>query len=158
MKKSKGKPKVKNSTALKSSKPALYVLGIFVLLVLSIVVLSIFMESQVPAPTFGKRFDFERSIEFREAFEFWSAIITTINVVLLVYLLYNYVSIYTHLKSQFSLGLIVIASALLAHSISASPFISNLFGFRGSGLGPFTIIPSLFTLVASLVLIHLSRQ
>lgn len=143
---------------LKSSKPALYVLGIFVLLLLSIMLLSVLMQLLSPSVGFGGRLNFEKAIEFRESFEFWNAVITSLNVVLLVYLLYNYVSIYTHLKSQFSLGLIVIASALLAHSISASPFISHLFGFRGSGLGPFTIIPSLFTLVASIVLIYLSRQ
>lgn len=142
----------------KNSKTIIYAAGIFILLVLSIVLLSLLIELFSPNIKFGDRFGFEQGIEFRETFEFWKLILTTVNIILLGYLLYNYISIYHAVKSQFSLGLIVIASALLAHSISASPIISLFFGFRGSGLGPFTIIPSLFTLVASIVLIYLSRQ
>lgn len=77
---------------------------------------------------------------------------------LLVYVLYNYVSIYREIKSDFSLGLIVVVVALLAYSITANPFFVVLFGFRGSGLGPFTLIPDLFNLFAAVTLTYLSSK
>ena len=135
-----------------------YVLGIFSILMLSVIFFTLLTDILVPNPRFGGTMDFRSALEFRESLELIKAIITTLNLVLLLYLLYNYVSIYREVKSSFSMGLIVIASALLAHTVSANPVIIFLFGFKGSGLGPFTIIPSFFTLVASLVLIYLSRQ
>jgi hypothetical protein len=95
---------------------------------------------------------------FFEQFIMFKAIISSINSILLVYLIYNYITFYNEIKSQFSLGLIIIAVALLAYSITDNPLFPFLFGFRGGGLGAFAMIPSIFTLVAVLVLIYLSRK
>jgi len=135
-----------------------YVTGIVAILVLAIVFSTLFVDTLTPTVKFKHGRGIIEALEFRENFQFMNLLLTTMNGILLIYLLYNYVSIYLRLHSNFSLGLIIIASALLAHSISANPLIAQLFGFRGSGLGPFTIIPSFFTLIAALVLIYLSRQ
>lgn len=97
-------------------------------------------------------------IQFVETVQLLNLIITTINAVLLVYLLHTYVSVYLHIRSQFSLGLIALASALLAHTLTTNPLVGFLFDFHSTGGGPFVVIPSIFTLIASLVLVHLSQQ
>ncbi len=99
-----------------------------------------------------------RMIGFFEQFILFKAILSTVNSVLLIYLIYNYVSFYNEIKSQFSLGLIVMSLALFAFSISDNPLFPFLFGLRGAGMGAFTIIPSIFTLIAVIVLIYLSRK
>jgi len=99
-----------------------------------------------------------RMFLFFEQFIMFKAILSLINTVLLAYLIYNYVSLYNEVKSQFSLGLIVMSLALFSFSISDSPLFQLLFGLRGSGMGAFTIIPSIFTLVAVIILIYLSRK
>lgn len=136
----------------------MYVAGIVVVLIAAMILFSIILNFFVPTLQFGSRIDLRMALEFLETVEFLKLVLTSVNTILLVYLLYNYVSVYLEIRSDFSLGLIVIASALLAHTISASPIVAEVFGFRGTGLGPFAVIPSIFTLIASLVLIHLSQQ
>jgi hypothetical protein len=135
------------------SKTIVYLIGLVSTLVLAVILFSVLLNFMLPdvrplirpnQPMHGE-FDFaiiKEALEFREISQFLNMILTTVNALLLIYLLYNYLSIYLQVKSKFSLGLIVIASALFAHSISANPVISQLFGFRGSAL----------------VLVYLSRQ
>ena len=96
---------------------------------------------------------------FFEDFILIKTLLSTVNVILLVYLIHNYVSLYNEVKSQFSLGLIIMSLALFAFSVTDNPLFHLFFGLRGpGGLGAFTIIPSIFTLIAVLVLIYLSRK
>lgn len=99
-----------------------------------------------------------KSMMINEELNFFKTIISTINSFLLIYLIYNYATIYSELKSNFSLGLIAMASALFAQSLTANPLLTQIFGFRGAGLGPFTIIPSIFTLIATIILIYLLKE
>jgi len=85
-------------------------------------------------------------------------IISSLTLLLLVYLLYNYLEIYNKVKSEFSLGLIIMVLALFAYAITDNPLIHLLFGFRGAGLGPFSLMPSIFALISALVLVYLSRK
>jgi hypothetical protein len=80
------------------------------------------------------------------------------NSILLTILLINYVRIYKTTRSQFSLGLIIFSVALLLYSLTSNPLIHTLAGFRLSGLGPFTLLPDLFTCIASAILLYLSQQ
>lgn len=148
--------------------PGLAVAGIFVFVLFAVVTLTVFVQTALPERNFQPsvvvipgepmRMDFRSALEFRETLELVKLLLTTLNIVLLAYLLANYTQIYLASRSNFSMGLLVMVSALLAHAISQSPVVSQLFGFRGSGLGPFAIVPSIFTLIAALVLVYLSKQ
>ena len=63
-------------------------------------------------------------------------------------------------KAEFSVGLIIFTVALLTYSVTSNPLIYGFAGFRlsGAGLGPFTMLPDLFTCIASAILLYLSRQ
>lgn len=142
----------------KKQNPLLYVAGILVVIILALVAFSSFINALIPFTPMGMRLVPLAVFRLLETVQFLALIISTINAILLTYLLYTYVSVYQEIRSQFSLGLIALASALLAHTISSNPIVAYIFGFHGSGLGPFEVIPSIFTLAAAIVLIHLSRQ
>ncbi len=126
--------------------------GLLAATIFFIFVLSFLFGFIFPQPRPGRMFF------FFEEYLMFKAIISSVNTVLLVYLIYNYVSLYNEVKSKFSLGLIGIALALFAYSISDNPLFLLLFGLKGAGMGFFTVIPSVFTLIAVLVLIYLSRE
>lgn len=85
-------------------------------------------------------------------------ILSTVNSILLLSLMIIYIDIYSKTRSKFSMGLIMFSIALLLYSLSSNPIIHRFAGFRGSGLGPFTMLPDLFTCIASAILLYLSRQ
>jgi hypothetical protein len=91
-----------------------------------------------------------------EYFYFAFAVISTVNIVLLVILLVNYISIYNKTKSPFTIGLIIFGGAFLIKDITANPLVMGLFRFQPFGLGPFIFLPSVFELVALSVLLYLS--
>ncbi len=85
-------------------------------------------------------------------------ILASVNTILLTILLAIYFGIYRTTRSQFSLGLIIYSMALLLYSLTSNPLLHRFAGFIGSGLGPFTMLPDLFTCIASAILLYLSRQ
>jgi len=85
-------------------------------------------------------------------------VVSTLNMLLLAFLIHNYAKAYVNVKSRFSLGLLMMAVALLAGSFTANPLLQAFFGFRGTGIGPFLLVPELFTLAAVAILIWLSRE
>ncbi len=85
-------------------------------------------------------------------------ILASVNTILLTILLAIYFGIYRATQSQFSLGLIIYSMALLLYSLTSNPLLHLAAGFRLFGLGPFTILPDLFTCIASAILLYLSRQ
>ena len=85
-------------------------------------------------------------------------VLSSVNTVLLTIVLVIYIGIYQKTTSQFSLGLIIFTIALILYSFSSNPLLQLFGGFRISGLGPFTMLPDLFTCIASAILLYLSRQ
>jgi len=83
-------------------------------------------------------------------------VISTINVTLLIFLLITYIGIYIKTKSEFTIGLTIFSMVLLLNAIASNPLIHWLFGFRAFGLGPFAMLPDLFTLAALAVLLYLT--
>jgi hypothetical protein len=81
------------------------------------------------------------------------SILSTANIVLLLILLVLYVSMYSQSRSEFLVGLIILDVAMLLYAITSDPLIYGRFGFRGAGLGPFAMLPDLFSLVAVSVLL-----
>lgn len=83
-------------------------------------------------------------------------VVSTINVTLLIVLLITYIGIYMKTKSEFTVGLTIFSMILLLNALASNPLIHRVFGFRASGLGPFAMLPDLFTLTALAVLLYLS--
>lgn len=80
-------------------------------------------------------------------------VLSTVNLGLLVILLIIYLRVYSDTRSEFALGLIVFALAMMMYAITSNPWLQSGFGFRGSGLGPFAFFPDLFALVALVILL-----
>ncbi len=118
---------------------------------ITVTILSILLSTAFPP---GPR----RGMSFVQELLILKTIISSVNVILLSFLIYTYLSLYKEIKSKFSLGLIAMAIALFAQSITTNPLFVMFFNFKGTGLGPFTIIPSFFTLIAAILLIYLSRK
>jgi len=83
-------------------------------------------------------------------------VVSTINVTLLIFLLLAYISIYKKTRSEFTIGLIIFSTVLLLNALASNPIVMWAFGFRPFGLGPFALLPDLFTFAALLVLLYLS--
>lgn len=84
------------------------------------------------------------------------AVVSTINVTLLIFLLATYISIYRKTRSEFTIGLIIFSAVLLLNAVASNPLMIWAFGFRPFGLGPFALLPDLFTFGALAVLLYLS--
>jgi hypothetical protein len=50
----------------------------------------------------------------------------------------------------------VFSLVLLLYALSSNPLLQWVFGFRAFGLGPFAMLPDLFTFVALAVLLYLT--
>ena len=83
-------------------------------------------------------------------------VMSALNLTLLIFLLATYVSIYRKTKSPFTIGLIVFSVVFLLNVLASSPIIHYIFGFRAIGLGPFALLPDIFTFAALIVLLYLS--
>jgi len=91
-----------------------------------------------------------------ELFYTIKTVVSTINVTLSVFLLVTYVTIYRKTRSEFTIGLIIFSMVFLMNALVSNPFMMWAFGFRAFGLGPFAMLPDLFTLAALSVLLYLS--
>jgi hypothetical protein len=85
-------------------------------------------------------------------------ILSSINATLLVLLLATYVNMYKRIQSEFTLGLIVFSLILLLYALSSNPLLQWLFGYRAFGLGPFAMLPDMFTTLALAVLLYLTMK
>jgi hypothetical protein len=108
-----------------------------------------FLERRVPPPARPLPGDFE-------LFYVANAIISTINIALLVILIVIYVSLYAKTRSPFTIGLVIFALVFLVRDLTSSPLVTAIYGFRAYGLGPFAFLPSLFELAALSILLYLS--
>ncbi|MBS7643454.1 hypothetical protein KEJ26_02575 [Candidatus Bathyarchaeota archaeon] len=91
-----------------------------------------------------------------ELFYTVKTVISTINVALLMFLLSTYIDIYRKIKSEFAIALMIFSMILLLHALSSNPLLYGAFGFRAIGLGPFAMLPDLFTCIAITILVYLS--
>jgi small-conductance mechanosensitive channel len=91
-----------------------------------------------------------------ELFYTVETIVSTVNVTLSIILLLMYVNIYRKTRSEFTIGLIIFSAVLLLHAFVSIPLIHRAFGFYPIGLGPFAMLPDLFTCLALAVLLYLT--
>ena len=89
-----------------------------------------------------------------ELFYTVKTVISSINVMLLIFLLIGYIDIYRKTKSEFTIGLVIFSITLLLYALSSNPLVHWLFGFRAFGLGPFAMLPDLFAFVALSILLY----
>ncbi|MFA6319599.1 MAG: hypothetical protein WC108_03140 [Bacteroidales bacterium] len=92
-----------------------------------------------------------------QSFLFERIIINSIASILIAVVLNTYISIYLKTKSNFSLGLVIIAGSLFIQTLTANPFLLDLFNFRLVGSGLFSLVSSITTLIAIIALLYLSR-
>ncbi|MEM3698091.1 MAG: hypothetical protein QXQ94_11485 [Candidatus Bathyarchaeia archaeon] len=83
-------------------------------------------------------------------------VVSTINVTMLIFLLILYADIYRKTRSEFTIGLMIFSATLLLYALASNPIVISIFGFRIFGLGPFALLPDLFTFAALIVLLYLS--
>ena len=123
--------------------------------------------TNTPTPIFEPRklpfdrIDLDRDWFYRgdiELFYIVKTVLSSINATLLVFLLVTYLDIYKKLKSEFTIGLIIFCMILLLYALVSNPIMQNIFGFRGIGLGPFAMLPDLFTCLALAVLLYLTMK
>jgi hypothetical protein len=87
-----------------------------------------------------------------------SSIFSTLNAALLVFLLVLYAGIYVKRKVDFTLWLTIFCSVLLLDALTSNPIIQWTFGFHPSGLGPFAMLPTIFTSAALAILLYLTLR
>jgi phosphoglycerol transferase MdoB-like AlkP superfamily enzyme len=82
--------------------------------------------------------------------------ISLVNIVFIISLMSIYYGIYRQVKSKFTMGLIIVMLVLLMYALSSNPIIHVLFGYQAQGLGPFAMMPDIFTTIALGVLLYIS--
>ena len=85
------------------------------------------------------------------------AVLASVNAFLLVSISVIYLKVYNETGLEFSLGLVIFSVALLFYALTSNPLLVRFAGFMGSGLGPFAMLPDLFTCIASITLLYLSK-
>ncbi len=91
-----------------------------------------------------------------EFFYIAKTVVSTVNIALLIFLLIVYVDIYRKTRSEFTVGLIIFSVILFLYALTSNPLIMWACGFRPFGLGPFALLPDLFTFAALVVLLYIS--
>ena len=140
----------------------LKILLVFTVLVLVAILADVIATQHAPSQT--SVFDPHQvppdriSIGDLELFYKVKTMLSTINATLLVLLLGTYIDLYRKLKSEFTLGLILFSLILLLYAISSNPLLQQFLGYWGIGLGPFAMLPDLFTTFALVVLLYLTMK
>jgi hypothetical protein len=93
-----------------------------------------------------------------ELFYTVQTVVSTVNVTLAAFLLLIYIGIYQKTKSEFTIGLIIFSTVFLLNALASNPLVIRAFGYWPLGLGPFAMLPDLFTLLALAVLMYLSLK
>ena len=133
--------------------------SILVTIIIVAILAALWATSNVwfPPSPWGPRprppFDVRGDIEF---FYTVKTVVSTINVTLSVFLLATYISLYRKTRSEFTIGLIIFSAVFFLNALASNPLVIRAFGFALVGLGPFAMLPDLFTFAALAVLLYLS--
>ena len=87
-----------------------------------------------------------------------AAAVATVNLVIGAALIMLYLEVYREVKSDFTVGLIMVTLSLMLYALFSNPLVHSVFGFRAFGLGPFAMIPNFFAMVAMSTLLYLSLK
>jgi len=86
------------------------------------------------------------------------AVISSVNITLLVFLLITNSDIFRKTRSKFTFILLIFSAAFLFKDLTSSPLVIWAFGYHQLGLGPFAFVPDAFELVVLLALLYLSYE
>lgn len=79
--------------------------------------------------------------------------------ILILGLMILHIGIYRRTGTKFSIGLVFFSTAFLLYTILSNPLLyRSIAGFKKIGFGPILLIPDVFTLIASAVLLYLSQK
>ena len=82
--------------------------------------------------------------------------VSLVNIVFIIALVVIYRGIYRQVKSQFTMGLIIVMLVLLMYALTSNPLVQFLFGYQAQSIGPFAMIPDIFTTFALGLLLYIS--
>lgn len=140
-------------------------LVILSLLIISIILSQEFMclgqPNRPKRPPFGWDIspeELERLRAFYPVYFTTRTIVNTLSSILILGLVFIHFQIYRKTGTRFSLGLVIFSTALFLYTLLANPMVHRFVGFSRIGFGPMLIIPDVFTLIASAILLYLSRQ
>ena len=85
-------------------------------------------------------------------------IIISINLTLLVGLLWSYLQSFRRTKSNFLLGLVLFIGVLVLQTLLNLPLISIMLGNAAYQSGIFSILPNMFETIALIILFYLSME
>ncbi|MGD0330458.1 MAG: hypothetical protein ABSB40_08445 [Nitrososphaeria archaeon] len=129
---------------------------IFITLIAVAVLATFWASMNLFQPPFGEREPREPVTGDIELYYTVTTVISTINFALLLILLITYFDMYLKTKSEFLIGLMIFALVMLLNALTSNQFITQIFGFRAFGLGPFALLPDLFTFIALVILLYLT--
>jgi hypothetical protein len=131
--------------------------------ILAILVVVTFLSALWAMSTVWRPFSpFERRLppgEIPGDIEFYytaKTVVSTVNVTLSIFLLVSYIDIYMKTRSEFTIGLTIFSAVFLLNALASDPLVIWIFGFRLFGLGPFALLPDLFSFGALITLLYLS--
>ena len=134
-----------------------------VIIVLMIVVAAIagavfgnMMESQADRDDIPDKEEIER--KDISIYRTLAAVVATVNLVIAAVLILLYMEVYKDIRSDFTVGLIMVTISFMLYALFSNPLIHSIFGFRAFGLGPFAIIPNFFAMIAMSTLLYLSLK
>ena len=147
----------------KSRRFSLIYLGILIISLVIVQNVTCLGQSDKPRP---KPFDWgiepedvERLKATISIFFTVKTIINTGTSILILGLMIVHTGIYRRTGTKFSLGLVFFSTAFLLYTIWSNPLLYRLIpGFKRIGFGSILIIPDVFTLIASAVLLYLSQK
>ena len=93
-----------------------------------------------------------------EVYYVGDAVVSSLNVALLVFLLISSSDTFRKTRSKFTFGLLLFISAFLVDVLTSNPLVIWVFGFHPEGLGPFALLPDVFELIVLATLMYLSFE
>lgn len=129
---------------------------IFITLIAVALLATFWATINLPLRPFGERGPFGPVPGDIELYYTITTVVSTINIALLLILLITYSDMYVKTKSEFLIGLMIFSVVLLLNALTSNPLITQIFGFRAAGLGPFALLPDLFTFVALVILLYIT--
>ena len=93
-----------------------------------------------------------------EIFYTAQAIVSSLNVTLLIFIFAYNLDVFRKTKSKFTFGLLIFSTAFLVKDLTSNPIVISIFGYRPQGLGPFALIPNIFEFVVLCALLYLSNE
>ncbi|MFH0835301.1 MAG: hypothetical protein V1881_03080 [Candidatus Micrarchaeota archaeon] len=83
-------------------------------------------------------------------------VLSALNAILAIYLIFIYVKDYLKLRSPFTLGIIAVLFSFLLYALTSMPLVHILFGRYGAG--SFSFVPLLFSAIGLLIFAKLSNE